>query len=77
MRQHYPGRANFGYRSVSSGRIRRLPLADVVEGEEGSGQSYRKRDVGCKAAKCIEGHGYIYIYILFILTNDQISGDRR
>ena len=33
-----------------------------------------KRDVGYKAAKCKEGHGYIF---LFILTNDPISGDRR
>ena len=55
--------------------IRRLPLAGVVERGGGSGQSYRKRDAGCKAAKCKEGHGYIYI--IFILTNDQISNDRR
>ena len=29
---------------------------------EGIGRSYRKRDVGYKAAKCKEGHRYIFVY---------------
>ena len=33
-----------------------------------------KRDVGYKAAKCKEGHGYIFVYFD---TYDPISGDRR
>ena len=41
--------------------------------KEGSGRSYRKRDVRRKAATYKEGHGYIF----FDLTNDPIFGDRR